>query len=136
MGAAPQGPCDDGGGLDLASGQTRGDTADFRHRPADQWRLLRILGRRGFGGGGGVGWGGSAAQQEKGQQNRRAVPLPAVPGTGLVMVETEFVFGGLEAVLDGPAPPLDRYQGFHVGPGRAPGGEKGQGALGDGAGER
>src|SRR3954454_11219649 len=50
--AAPQGPGDDGGGLDLASGQTRSNTADFLHRPADQWRLLRIIGRLLFGGAG------------------------------------------------------------------------------------
>ena len=47
------------------------------------------------------------------------------------MIETEFVFGRLEAVLDGPAPALDRHQGFHCGPGRAPGGEKGQVAISD-----
>ena len=29
--------------------------------------------------------------------------MPAVPGTGLVVVEAEFVFSRLEAVLDGPA---------------------------------
>src|SRR3954466_1595637 len=50
MGAAPEGPCDDGGGLDLASGQTRSNTADFLHRPADQHRLLRIIRRLLFGG--------------------------------------------------------------------------------------
>src|SRR3954447_9601577 len=50
MGSAPQGPCDDGGGLDLASGQTRSNPADFLHRPADQWRLLRIIGGLLFGG--------------------------------------------------------------------------------------
>src|SRR3954471_16517327 len=50
MGAAPQGPGDDGGGLDLASGQTRSDTADFLHRPTDQRWFLRIIGRRLFGG--------------------------------------------------------------------------------------
>src|SRR5829696_8647372 len=50
MGAAPQGPGDDGGGLDVALRQARGNPADFLHRPADQWRLLRIIGRRLFGG--------------------------------------------------------------------------------------
>src|SRR5215212_4626558 len=50
MGAAPQGPCDDGGGSDLALGQARRDTADFLHRPADQRRLVRIIGRLLFGG--------------------------------------------------------------------------------------
>src|SRR5215208_6386704 len=50
MGAAPQGPGDDGGGLDVALRQARGNPADFLHRPADQWRLLRIIGRLLFGG--------------------------------------------------------------------------------------
>ena len=52
MGAAPEGPCDDGGGLDLALRQACGDPADFLHRPADQRRLLRIIGRLLFGGAG------------------------------------------------------------------------------------
>src|SRR5689334_18848264 len=50
MGAAPEGPCDDGGGLDLALRQACGDTADFLYRPADQPRLLRIIVRLLFGG--------------------------------------------------------------------------------------
>src|SRR3954447_9469672 len=50
MGAAPQGPRDDGGGLDLALRQARSNTADFLHRPVDQGRLLRISGRLLFGG--------------------------------------------------------------------------------------
>src|SRR6478672_10403419 len=52
MGAAPQRPRNDDGGLDVASGQTRSNTADFLHRPADQWRLLRIIRRLLFGGAG------------------------------------------------------------------------------------
>ena len=51
--------------------------------------------------------------------------------TGLVVVEAEFVFGRLEAVLDGPAPSFDRHQHCHRGAGGAPGGEKGQGAISD-----
>src|SRR4051794_41812370 len=52
MGAAPEGPCNDGGGLDLALRQARGDTADFLYRPVDQPRLLRIIVRLLFGGAG------------------------------------------------------------------------------------
>jgi hypothetical protein len=37
------------------------------------------------------------------EHDERDVAVPSVPGMGLVVVETEFVFGGLEAVLDGPA---------------------------------
>jgi len=59
------------------------------------------------------------------------MPVPAMPGAGLVVIEAQLVFGRLEAVLNGPAPALDRHQGFHCGPSRAPGGEKGQVAISD-----
>src|SRR3954462_13862994 len=52
MGAAPEGPGDDVGGLDLALRQACGHPADFLHRPADQRRLLGIIGRLLFGGAG------------------------------------------------------------------------------------
>src|SRR3954469_24236498 len=102
MGAAPQGPCDDGGGSDLTSGQARSDTADFLHRPADQHRLLRIIRRLLFGGAGVLAWRWMAASMAT-AHDERDVPVPAVPGTGLVVIETEFVFGRLDAVLNGPA---------------------------------
>src|SRR3954451_14781817 len=65
MGAAPQGPRDNGGGFDLAFGQARGNTADFLHRPADQHRLLRIIGRLLFGGAGVLAWRRMAAIMAK-----------------------------------------------------------------------
>ena len=34
--------------------------------------------------------------------------VPAMPGAGLVVVETEFVLGGLETVLDRPSMAFDR----------------------------
>src|SRR3954468_24633792 len=52
MGAAPEGPYDDGGGFDLALRQACDNTADFLHRPADQHRLVRIIRRLLFGGAG------------------------------------------------------------------------------------
>src|SRR3954464_7997819 len=65
MGAAPEGPCNDGGGLDVALRQARGNTADFLHRPADQHRLLRIIGRLLFGGAGVLAWRRMAAIMAK-----------------------------------------------------------------------
>src|SRR3954464_15429375 len=65
MGAAPQGPRDNGGGFDLAFGQARGNTADFLHRPADQHRLLRIIGRLLFWGAGVLAWRRMAAIMAK-----------------------------------------------------------------------
>src|SRR5206468_10292876 len=65
MGAAPQGPGDDGGGSDVALRQARSNPADFLHRPADQRRLLRIIGRRLFGGAGVLAWRRMAAIMAK-----------------------------------------------------------------------
>ena len=59
------------------------------------------------------------------QHDQADVPVPAVPGAGLVVVEAKLVFGGLEAVLDGPAPPLDRGKRCGARAGRAPGCEIG-----------
>src|ERR687894_785443 len=56
VGAAPQGPGDDGGGFDLALPQARGNPADFLHRPAHQRRLLRIIVRLLFGSAGVLAW--------------------------------------------------------------------------------
>src|SRR3954464_14407678 len=52
MRSAPEGPCDDGGGFDLALRQAYDNTADFLHRPADQHRLARLIRRLLFGGAG------------------------------------------------------------------------------------
>src|SRR5919107_206967 len=65
MGAAPEGPCDDFGGLDAALRQARGDTADLLYRPADQGWLLRIIRRLLFGGAGVLAWRRMAASMAK-----------------------------------------------------------------------
>ncbi len=51
----------------------------------------------------------------------------------LVVIEAEFVLGGFEAVLDGPAMAFHRYQLFHRRAREAPCGEEGEIAVGDGA---
>src|SRR3954453_15383709 len=56
MGAAPEGPRDDGGGFDPALRQACDDAADFLHRPADQHGLVRIIRRLLFGGAGVLAW--------------------------------------------------------------------------------
>lgn len=50
-----------------------------------------------------------------------------MPGAGLVVVEAEFILGGLEAVLDGPAMSFQPNKGFNGRAGRAPGREEGPG---------
>src|SRR3954469_8603329 len=65
MGAAPEGPRDNGGGFNLAPGQAGDDTADFLHRPADQHRLVRIIRRLLFGGAGVLAWRRMAASIAK-----------------------------------------------------------------------
>jgi len=65
------------------------------------------------------------------EHDERHVTVPAMPRAGFVVIEAEFVLGGLEAVLDRPALPFDKDQALDVGPGRAPGGEERQIAIGD-----
>jgi hypothetical protein len=48
------------------------------------------------------------------EHDEREVPLPAVPGLGLIVIEAEFVFGRLEAVLDRPAVAFNPDQGGDV----------------------
>ena len=67
------------------------------------------------------------------QHDERDVAMPSVPGAGLVVIEPEFVFGGLEAALDGPASPLDRYEDLDVCSRRAPGREERQIAVAHGS---
>src|SRR3954471_13338545 len=72
-------------------------------------------------------------QQGEGRHHQRDVAVPAVPAAGLVAVEPELVLGGLERVLDRPAPALDADQHLERGAGRAPGGEVGQAGIAEAA---
>ena len=65
MGAAPEGPRDNGSGFDPALRQACDNTADFLHRPADQHRLVRIIRRLLFGGAGMLAWRRMAAIMAK-----------------------------------------------------------------------
>src|SRR3954454_10032188 len=84
-----------------------------------------------FWGRGRVGLAADGRHHGKGQHDKRDVPMPAVPGTGLVVIETEFVFGRLEAVLDGPALSFHSDQHRDRRAGGAPSGEGGQVAISD-----
>src|SRR5580692_10423762 len=62
----------------------------------------------------------------EGEHGERDVAMPPMPGAGLVVVEAQLVFRGLEAVFDRPTMSLDLDQHLDAGSGRAPGREEGQ----------
>lgn len=67
----------------------------------------------------------------EGEHDERDMAVPAMPGARFVVIETELVLGGFEAVLNSPAAAFDRYELFH---GRAlgtPRGEEGEVAVGN-----
>ena len=57
--------------------------------------------------------------------------MPAVPGPGFIVVKPEFILGGIEAVFDRPAMPLDLHKNIYGRTRGTPGGEEGQIAIGD-----
>src|SRR5918993_5386152 len=69
----------------------------------------------------------------KGEHDQRDVPVPAVPGAGLVVSKPKLGLGGLERVLDGPAPPFNGHEPAGRRAGRAPGREEGELAVGQAA---
>ena len=62
----------------------------------------------------------------EGEHHHRYVAMPAMPGSALVVIEPELVFGGLKTVLDRPAMAFDRDQCFNGCFCWAPGGEEGE----------
>src|SRR5712664_357889 len=48
----------------------------------------------------------------EGEHHHRHVAMPAMPGSALIVIEPELVFGGLKTVLDRPAMAFDRDQRF------------------------
>ena len=67
----------------------------------------------------------------EGEHHHGHVSMPAMPGTALVVIEAELVFGGLKTVLDCPAMAFDRDQRFNGCSCWAPGGEEGEVIIGD-----
>src|ERR1700756_1303608 len=93
--------------------------------PAPRWR--RIFFRTA------VGAVTDRRQHGEGQHYQRDVAVPAMPGSGLVMIEAEFGLRRLKGILDRPAMSLDGDQGLDRGSGRAPGREIRQIAVRDSA---
>ena len=67
----------------------------------------------------------------EGEHHQRYVPMPAMPGSTLVVIEPELVLRGLKAVLDRPPMAFDRDQRFDRCSCRTPGGEEGEIAVGN-----
>ena len=61
----------------------------------------------------------------EGEHHQRDMAMPAVPASGLVVVEAQLGFRGLERVLDRPPPPLDLDQHVQGRARRAPCREEG-----------
>ena len=59
----------------------------------------------------------------EGKHDQRDMPVPAMPGPGLVVIETELVLGSLEAVLDRPSAALNADERVDRSSCRAPCGE-------------
>src|SRR6266481_8806473 len=67
----------------------------------------------------------------EGEHDKRNVAMPAMPGSALVVIESELVLRGLKTVLDRPPVAFDRHQRFDGCSCRTPGGEEGEIAIGD-----
>ena len=67
----------------------------------------------------------------EGEHSHGNVTMPAMPGSALVVIEAEFVFRGLETVLDRPPMAFDGDQRFDGCCSWTPGGEEGEIAIGD-----
>ena len=67
----------------------------------------------------------------EGEHHKRNVAMPAMPGSALVVIESELVLGGLKTVLDRPPMAFDRLQRFDGCSRWTPGREEGEIAIGD-----
>src|SRR3954468_14050880 len=69
----------------------------------------------------------------KSQHRQRDVPMPAMPGPRLVVIEPKLGLRRLERILDRPAMPLNRHPSFDPSSGWAPGREERELAIRDAA---
>ena len=67
----------------------------------------------------------------EGEHDHGNVAMPAMPGSALVVIESELVLGGLETVLDRPPMAFDRHQRFDGCSRWTPGREESEIAIGD-----
>src|SRR3981189_2865388 len=62
----------------------------------------------------------------EGEHHQGNVAMPAMPRSALVVIEPEFVFRGLKAILDRPPMAFDRHQRFDGCSRWTPGAEEGE----------
>ncbi len=67
----------------------------------------------------------------EGEHHHGNVAMPAMPGSALVVIESELILRGLETILDRPPMAFDRHQRFDGCCRWAPGGEEGEISIGD-----
>ena len=67
----------------------------------------------------------------EGEHHQGNMAMPPMPGSALVVIESELVFRGLKTVLDRPPMAFDCHQRFDGCSRWAPGGEEGEIAIGD-----
>ena len=67
----------------------------------------------------------------EGEHHQRDVAMPPMPGSALVVIESELVFRGLKTVLNRPPMAFDCHQRFDGCCGWTPGGEEGEVPIGD-----
>ena len=67
----------------------------------------------------------------EGEHDHGNVAMPAMPGSALVVIESELVLRGLKTVLDRPPMAFDRHQRFDGRSRWTPGREEGEIAIGD-----
>src|SRR3954447_11807466 len=66
-----------------------------------------------------------------GKHDQRDMPMPAMPRPGFVMIQSELVLGGLEAVLDRPTAALNADERVYRSSCRAPCGEVSEISISD-----
>src|SRR5690606_21405371 len=79
----------------------------------------------------GIGMMADDGHHGEGEHDQRDMAMPAMPGAGFVVIEAEFVLGGLEAVLDRPAMPFHLHQRLDGCVEWTPGREEGEITFGD-----
>src|SRR5580704_15944833 len=67
----------------------------------------------------------------EGEHHQRDVAMPPMPGSALVVIESELIFRGLKTVLNRPSMAFDCHQRFDGCCGWTPGGEEGKVPIGD-----